>query len=436
MTLKLRFTLFVVLLHVLLIVAAVYLLIEDKVYFFIAEGVIIISLGISVHLYRAFLKPLDLISAGVESIRDKDFATKFLPTGQRELDRLIDVYNRMIDQLRSERIRQREQHYFLERLMHAIPVGVLILDLDNLVSMVNPAGEVLLGVRSEDILGGALRQLPGPLGRHLGNLTPGETLVVAANGTQTFRCRMSQFLDRGFQRHFVLIEELTHEILASQKRAYENVIRMMSHEVNNTIGAVNSIMQTGRGFGEQLKHEDYVEFDQALSVAINRNNGLNRFMSNLASVVRIPAPVFEEYDLHELLRSVQVLMSGECSRRNITWEWRLDDGPMMLSMDVHQMEQVLMNIVKNAVESIDHDGTITVSTKIDSKRLLTITDTGRGISDKDREHLFTPFYSTKRDGQGIGLTLIREILINHDCTFGLEPGEEIGAHFWISFPEK
>jgi len=245
---------------------------------------------------------------------------------------------------------------------------------------------------------------------------------------------MSHFLDRGFHRHFILIEELTEEIVNTQKQAYTAIIRMMSHEVNNTVGAVNSILQSCLDFGGQLKPEDRSEFESAFDVAIRRNNGLNSFMSKLASVVRVPDPVKEECDLHTVLNSVQVLAAHECEERRIEWNWRLDKRAMLVRVDVNQIEQAILNIVRNAIEAVERDGSIIVETSADN-RSLTVHDSGPGISDDVKRHLFTPFFSTKRNGQGVGLTLVGEILMNHGCTFRLENHADGGAAFVIRFPE-
>jgi signal transduction histidine kinase len=102
-------------------------------------------------------------------------------------------------------------------------------------------------------------------------------------------------------------------------------------------------------------------------------------------------------------------------------------------MDVHQMEQVLVNVLKNAIESIGRDGRVTISTSV-APRTLRIRDTGAGIDTDTRTRLFTPFYSTKRDGHGIGLMFVREVLVNHGFAFDLKPLDgDPGAEFTIQF---
>ncbi|TFH65629.1 MAG: PAS domain-containing protein [Candidatus Zixiibacteriota bacterium] len=433
MRLRHKFILFVILIHIVLLALSLLLIGQNKYLFIVSEVVIVISIVISLHLYRGFLQPLNLITAGIESIKDKDFSTTLVATGHREIDELIEVYNRMIEQLRSERIRQREQHFFLEHLIEATPSGVLILDLDGRISMVNPSAADMIGRKVTELIGRPVETLGEWCGIALEEMIPGQTIVVNRSGLQTFRFSKSRFVDRGFHRHFILIEELTKEIAVSQKRAYDKVIRMMSHEINNSIGAVNSILDSCANYRTQLAPEDSSDFSGAIQVAIDRNNRLNRFMANFANVVRTPLPTKEPHDLHELLRSVAVLMSAECSRRSINWQWDLARSPFVVEIDVEQMEQVLLNTMKNAVEAIDHDGTITIRTSGPDPRMLWIIDTGKGILPGERAQLFTPFYSTKKDGQGIGLTLTREILINHGFRFDLESSGKGHTEFWIEF---
>lgn len=419
MSLRRRYILFAITIHAVWLAFSIGLLYINKWYFLGAELLIIISTAVTWQLYRAFLKPLELLSAGIDSIADRDFSTTFVETGQEELDRLVSVYNRMIEQLRSERLKQRAQHYFLERLVQATPIGIVILDYDERVSMLNVAASDILNISPEKALGCALDDVLSGSWREVGRMQSGETVIIRAPGITTFRCRKSYFLDRGFQRHFILIEELTREIMSVQKRAYDKVIRMMSHETNNSVGAVNSILQTSHAFKRHMPDDDAREFGQAIDVAVNRNRRLGQFMAKLAEVVRIPPPVKEPVDLHRLLSSVQLLMSGACGERRIKWQTAYASQDIIVDMDAVQMEQVLVNIFKNAIDAIETKGTITIDTGADPVELI-VTDNGRGIDPETADNLFAPFYSTKSDGQGIGLTLAREVLTNHGFQFSLE----------------
>jgi two-component system nitrogen regulation sensor histidine kinase NtrY len=432
MKLRRRFIFFVITIHLLLTVLAYLLLAYNKIFFFGIQILVLISAYISYRLYRNFVRPLDILASGVESIRDRDFSSTLIKTGHEELDSLIDVYNRMIEQLRKERLLQREQHYFLERLIEATPIGLVIFDLNGNISLLNPAAERILGLKvlgSEILSPNCLANSPWNC---LLNLDEGKPLVVRIDGIRMYRCHKSHFLDHGFHRQFVMIEELTQEIIETQKGAYEKVIRAMSHEVNNSVGAINSILNSILDYNPQLKETDRIDYTDAINVAIKRNMGLSRFVGNYADIVRMPAPLKEKYDLHKLLESIHTLMQAECQKRNIEWRWELAPGTLDVEIDVGQMEQALVNIVKNAAESIESDGVITIRTSA-APKTLQIIDSGHGIDPQVAADLFIPFFTTKKNGQGIGLTLVREILVNHGFSFNLRMNEEKKTEFKIEF---
>jgi two-component system nitrogen regulation sensor histidine kinase NtrY len=433
MSLRFRFILFATVIHVLLAVLAFFIFQESKGYFLLMEFLILVSIFITFQLYNTFFKPLSLIRAGIESINDKDFSTKFMGVGQKELDELINVYNRMIDQLRRERVAQAEKHYFLEKLIEASPTGIILLGSDEQVENINPAAAIYLGQTGKNLKGKPVSRLPKVWAEKFAQLQTGKSITFR-NGIRTFRCHRAHFLDRGFQHYFVLIEELTEAMFQNERQAYEKVIRMMSHEVNNSAGAVNSILGSLQYYGSELSENDREDFDNARQVAIERNTNLSRFMANFANVIRLPEPKKASTDLHEMLRNLNLLLKPEFLRRSITCTLQISEQPMVVFMDQQLMEQVLLNVLKNAMEAIGENGEIIMETQLNPPQLI-ISDTGSGINDEVRNSLFTPFFSTKEHGQGIGLTMVREILNNHSFPFSLESDQEKGlTTFSVKFP--
>jgi nitrogen fixation/metabolism regulation signal transduction histidine kinase len=433
MTLKIKFIIFVVIIHLLIIVLLFQI---DKVQGWVLIPVelgILLSVVLSIRLYRAFVKPIDLITAGVKSIKDKEFNVRFVRVGQSEVDQLIDVYNTMIDRLREERTKQQEQHYFLERLIEASPTGIIILDFDHNITNINPAARSLLDIHNNSFNHKTLTQLGGDLARRIDALETGTWEIIRSSGIQAYRCHKAHFMDRGFPHYFILIEEITEEIIKSERKTYEKVIRLMSHEINNSIGAVNSILNSCLNYKNQLASEDKEDYENALKVAVARSESLQKFVSNVAEVVRIPPPKKESFDLHSLLQSVHTLMSAEIEKHGIVWEWQLATGEFTVCIDVQQIEQVLVNVLKNAVESIEQEGIIAVITQIKPYKTLIVRDNGKGIPADIQPQLFTPFYSTKKEGKGIGLTMTREILLAHGFQFSLQSHDNGFTDFTIRF---
>ncbi|UOQ53608.1 sensor histidine kinase [Hymenobacter cellulosivorans] len=434
MTLRVKFLLFVVIIHGVLIALAAQVMRTNAPLFIATEVLLLISIVLTVQLYRGFVRPFQLIAAGTEAIRAKDFSMKFVPVGQKEMDQLIDVYNHMIDELRQERVTQHEKSFLLERLIQASPAGILLLDFDGRVEATNPAAERCLLLPQQELLGQLPAELPGEWGPALSTLQAGQPQVIQLSGIRTYRAHCSHFLDRGFTRNFIMLEELTQDLIRQEKQAYEKLIRMMSHEINNSIGAINSILQSFSYYTAQLRPDDQTDFSEALEVSINRNTHLANFIANFANLVRLPAPTRRPCDVHDLVRSIYRLMLVQSEKRRISWHWQLAPKPLWVELDCQQIEQAVLNIVKNALESIGEDGNLTIHTSVQPP-MLRIEDDGAGIAPEVQRRLFTPFFSTKRDGQGIGLTMIRDILLQHGFTFSLETTPAGTTAFTIWFGE-
>jgi len=378
-------------------------------------------------LYRQLIRPLNLLITGADAIRERDFNTRFLKTGKYEMDQLIEVYNQMIDELRFERTQQEQQHFFLEKLIATSPTGIVILDYDEKVHQLNPRALQLMHLQEKEVIGQPVTKLKHPIFAEISRLPSGKSETIAINGIEAYKIQKSHFIDRGFARYFIMIEELTVELLAAEKKAYGKVIRMMAHEVNNTIGPVNSILESAlqsRQTSEPIQN--------ALQVAIDRNKNLDLFMRNFADVVRLPLPDKKTVDLNKLVQGVVQLMSLKAGEKQIRFKWEPSKYPFLLSCDIQQLEQVLINIIKNALEAISESGTISILLQEKPKQLV-IRDSGKGIDPAISPELFSPFFSTKKEGQGIGLTIIRDVLLSHGYTFSLQTKPEGYTEFQIFF---
>ncbi len=434
MSLRLKFILYLIGVHLLFAGVAIYLLLQARLWLLVVEAVFLISLTIGLGLIKNLFGTIELINTGAQFIHDGDFTARFREVGQKELDQLIHIYNRMIDHLRDERLKLQEQNYFLDKVLTASPSGIITFDFDSRISMVNPCAQTLLQMSAENLLGKTLGELHTPFADELNGLRVGDARVINLMGRQRIKCQRSQFYDRGFLRDFLLMEELTEELRQSEKAAYEKLIRLMSHEVNNSVGAANSLLHSCLNYKGQLRKEDRDDFENALNVVIARTAQLNLFMKSFADVVRLPAPNLQPEDVLQLVKDLAFLLSQESARRNIEWHWDIQSQLRPIPLDRSQMEQALVNIVKNALEAIDQNGRITIRTGVKGRKpFLRVEDTGPGIAQEARANLFTPFFSTKKDGKGIGLTMVQEILDNHKFDFSLESDPDSPTRFTIYF---
>ncbi len=382
------------------------------VIFYVAEGVLVIVMVYLFFFYRKVIRPIDALTSGMELLRDQDMSTTLSPSGQRETDEIVKTFNTLINRLRNEHLRLDEQNTFLNLLIDASPMGVILCDLSGNVKSMNPAAQKMLTPAISE----AMKALP-----------LGEDTTLRLSNSQIYHLSHLSFLDRGYQHPFFLIESLTSEVMKAEKVAYEKVIRMIAHEVNNNVTGIVSTLDMLDG-----------EPIQALK---ERTLAMSEFITRFANVVKIPEPNLILCDLSEEVESSRIFLEGLCDAAHVRLTFDLTDDASPVHLDTTLFQQALVNIVKNAIESIapqpkkgegSRDALITITT---TPKTLIITDNGRGISPEVAQHIFTPFYSTKPQGQGLGLLLIRDILTKHGCQFTLLTNPDDGlTRFTIVFP--
>ncbi|MEM9544554.1 MAG: ATP-binding protein [Bacteroidota bacterium] len=428
MSLKFRYFLFIGVLHVLIAVGLYFLLKEQLIYFLLSEAVLLISIGLSIGLYKKLIRPIELMQMGTSALRNKDFTVKYVKTGAREMDQLIEVYNTMIDTLRDEQVRTAEQSYFLEKLIQASPIGMIILDYDGNISDINPRAAKILNIALPAV-GNQLNVYPHALIPQMLELRDGDKKLLTYNGYEKYRCQIDRVIHKGFPRQFIILADLTTEILESEKEAYGKVIRMMAHEVNNSMGAINSILNTVVEFGFSSPDAD-PDLRDSLKIAIERNQNLAKFIDNFADIIRLPLPMKSTYDLNKLLVNASKPWEEIGLHKNIIFEYDLLPNASMVEMDAAQIERVVSNALKNAIESISAEGKIQIRTISSNPPEFWIVDNGPGLNDATKEKIFTPFYSTKTNGQGIGLMLCRDIIENHGGYLELSTNREDGLTYF------
>ena len=399
--------------------------------FYLIEGIITFSLVYLVYFYKKVIKPLNSIAGGMDLLQAQDFSSRLSPVGQREADRIVSIFNRMMNQLKEERLRLREQNHFLDLLISVSPMGVIILTLDEQISMVNKAALKFLDAGAEDdVLNKTMDKLTGTLAEELDRMPKDTTTTVRLSDSRIYRCSRLSFVDRGFAHPFYLIESLTSEVMKAEKKAYEKVIRMIAHEVNNSVAGITSTLDTVDNALQTM--EDTEDLREVMKVCIERSYSMSRFITNFADVVKIPEPQTEEVCLNDRVIACKRFMENVCQNRNISLRLELCEENPVVSIDTSLFEQVIINIIKNSAESIGEAGEIIIRTSA-SPSMLEIGDTGQGISKDVEAKLFSPFFSTKPNGQGIGLIFIREVLMKHHCTFSLRTYPDGITRFRICF---
>ena len=390
-------------------------------------GVALVGVVLLVVFYRNVMRPLRTIANGVDLLRAQDFSSRLAHVGQREADRIVDMFNGMMSSLKQERLRLREQNHFLDLLIDVSPMGILILGHDGLITGGNRAAAGFLGSgQTEDIIG----RSPGEIGTKLGDVIAGlgdkEVRVVRLNDSMVYRCSRLSFMDSGMSHPFILMEKLTDEVMKAERKSYEKVIRMMAHEVNNSLSGITSVIDLAQ---DEIGDADLSE---ALEACGQRCRDMGAFITKFAKAVKIPEPSRINRDLASELRGWATMLESICTSAGCRFAINLPQREMPVLIDPVLIQQVVTNIVKNAAESAGKEGEVSLT--LDGPGVtLTVTDNGAGISPEAAEMLFTPFFTTKETGHGLGLLLVSEVLNAHHCRFSLETGADGLTRFTIRF---
>lgn len=388
-------------------------------------------------LYRASVKPIATVVNGMELVKAQDTSNRLARVGQHDADRVVELFNRLMGELKNERLKGQEQSFFTRLIIEKSPVAIAIFDFDGRLTDANPTFLRAVDAGSVDSLRGlTVDQIGHPLAQRIAQ-TPtdgdGHTLRIGGDAAAAWRCYRLCFMECGFRRPFIMLERITDEIFAAEKNAYGRAIRTLSHEVNNTMGGVLPLLDMARG--------DCADPDMAdaLDVASQRCRAMAQFITAYADVVKLPKPTPRRGSINALVRAMvpflESLIAGRCQLR-----LDLADEDPVADFDPVQLEHTLTNIVKNSTESIADanrpDGFVAIATTA-NPTTLTITDNGGGIDAATAAGLFTPFFTTKPTGHGLGLMTVAETLRNHGCRFSLATSQADSlTRFAISFPSS
>lgn len=417
-------------LHALLFVLAFFQLREWPWLFIGVEVLLVGSLVLGARLLRRALEPLGYTQRLRDLLQDQDYAARLRDNGggSDELGQLVGQFNSLLDTLHVERLRIGEQQGFLDRLLEATPSAVVVFDFDGRVSLLNPSAQALL--HREHLL------------QQLETLPDGASTMLSDPDGRRYRGQRGQFYDRGFARRFLLLEELTEELQSSERATYEKLVRVLGHEVNNTVAATGSVLESLLFYRRQLAESDGEDFATAISAVKRRNASLGEFIERFTHVAKLPAPELRPCAVQDVVEDILYLYREPCRSRGVSIGWRRRDEAAALPLDRQLIEQALQNLVKNAMEAADatqleRGGSASVEFELVREAggmRLSVIDSGARLAGVPASQLFTPFFSTKKGGQGIGLLLVREVLLRHGFAHRLAPNEAGETSFDIWFP--
>lgn len=369
---------------------------------------------LAARLQHRVVYPLHTLANLLEALREGDYSLRGSRAQKRDaIGEVVWEVNTLSQTLRDQRLKVEETSALLGKIVASIDIAIFSFDGDGSLRLINPAGERLLARRAATALGRSAEELGLDDALHIEG---GETLKRGfPGGSGRWDARRFSFREGGKPHHLLVITDLSRALREEERQAWQRLIRVLGHELNNSLAPIKSMAATvGSVLAQQPLPEDWnSDARHGLRVIGDRADALARFMVGYASLARLPPPRRQAVDLPPLLQRV------------VSLEQRLAvamrDGPALrVEVDPDQVEQALINLLKNAVEaSLPQHGGVELRWDVLGDRVrIEIRDEGLGLGSSD--NLFVPFFTTKPGGSGIGLVLAQQIVEGHGGRLGLE----------------
>ncbi|WP_375766068.1 ATP-binding protein [Archangium gephyra] len=374
-----------------------------------------VHLGAALSVRERVTRPLQTVANLLAALREGDYSVR--GRGARGGEPLGEVYletNTLAETLREQRLGAMEADVLLTQVMQEIDVAVLTFDAEGTLKLVNRAGERLLGLPRARLMNqkaeglGLAELLEGPVPRRLAR-----TFAVEGG---PYELRRGTFRQGGLPHQLVVLADLRLALREEEREAWRRMVRVLSHEINNSLAPIHSISDSLKDSLTQVPRAADWEEDARMGLGIiaRRSESLGRFMSAYARLARLPPPRLSPLEVDPWVRRVAALET------RLPVEVR--PGPMLaVSADGDQLEQLLINLVRNAVDAArERQGRVWVSWTAPSADAVEVwvEDEGPGLA--DTANLFVPFFTTKPEGSGIGLALSRQIAEAHGGSLRLE----------------
>lgn len=371
------------------------------------------ALALAAYLRRRVVFPLYTLSNLLEALREGDFSLR--GTRARRGDAIGEVVweiNALSETLRQQRLRVEETLALLTKVMGAVDIAIFAFDAGRRLRLINPAGARLIGRSADEAQGMSADELD--LADCLDVDTATTLKRAFPGGAGAFDVRRNTFREGGLRNELLAITDLSRALREEERQAWQRLIRVLGHELNNSLAPIKSMAATLADLVTREPPPPDWRDDAAsgLTVIAERADALARFMAGYTALAKLPPPRKQPVAIADLLARVRALESRVPVHLGALADIRVD-------ADADQLEQALINLVKNAAEaSALTGGEVTLrATQSRDRVSIEVQDEGPGLS--GTENLFVPFFTTKPGGSGIGLVLARQVVEQHGGTLML-----------------
>ena len=438
--------------RVLLIVCSVFLLVIllDRTGYYLSAGIVSVALILQVlDLIRCVERTNRQLHLFLESVRYSDFTVSFSDAKLgKSFEDLSKAFNDVIREFRKTR-KEKEEHFnYLQTVVHHVNIGILVFERDGHVDLINNAFKKLFkistlqNIKNLNVIEPDLPQMLMKLKGDANDLIK----ITVDNEILQLSIRSTEFKLRGEDYTLISVQNIHFELEEKEMESWQKLTKVLTHEIMNSITPISSLASTMKEMLtdenenpipiEKMDPDSIENLHDALNVIGRRSKGLLNFVDVYRNLTRIPKPNFRYFPVRELLNTVVELHKQKITLDKINCEIRVVPDNLMLLADPDLIEQVLINLFINAIHATADQENPQISLlaeESNGKTLIHVIDNGKGIKPDMMEKIFIPFFTSKKEGSGIGLSLSRQIMFLHKGFISVNSEEGKQTVFTLRF---
>ncbi|MBT1704018.1 GHKL domain-containing protein [Fulvivirgaceae bacterium PWU20] len=407
----------------------------------------IIIIGQLVEICRFVSQTNRKLTRFLESVKYSDFISGFTSDNKlgKSFRELNVAFNEVLEAFRKARSEKEEHWQYLNSVVQQVRTGILSFDAEGNVQLMNANAKRFMNVTSIKNIK-ELIQINAKLYHAINSVEPGKSELYKGSNELYLTIQATELRIRAIDVKLVTLQNIQPELQKQELEAWQNLTRVLRHEIMNSITPISSLTSTLRDILEQemvrkdghweLKEEGADDLKEGLSTIENRSRGLIKFIDAYREYTSLPKPHLSTIRLKDLLDKVAQLMKNEIRKTKIAFHCECSSDYLTIQADLEMIEQVLINLLKNAVEAMmetENARLQLIGRYEENAVIIEVTDNGPGIIKEALEHIFVPFYTTKRTGSGIGLSLSRQIMQMHNGSLSVVSEPDVKTTFTLKF---
>ncbi len=414
---------------------------------FAAALTLVIIIGQLIELYRFTSQTNRKLTRFLESVKYSDFISGFANDNKlgKSFRELNSAFNEVLEAFRKARTEKEEHWQYLNTIVQQVRTGIISFDPEGQVQLMNANAKRFIGIANMKNIHELVHKNP-KLHEALMDVQSGKSTLYKAGNEFLLTLQATELRIRGNTVKLVTLQNIQTELQKQELEAWQNLTRVLRHEIMNSITPISSLTSTLREILEQdlIKKEDNYELKtegaedlrEGLNTIESRSKGLIKFIDDYREYTSLPQPKIKNIRVKDLIENVAQLLKPEFKKTSIQFSYKSDSEYLTIQADEEMIEQVLINLIKNAIEALENLPNAKIEltgTYNDNAVIIEVSDNGPGIIPEAIERIFIPFFTTKKSGSGIGLALSRQIMQMHNGSLTVKSEPDVKTTFTLNF---